>query len=89
MTMLDVLKGRLPRGLEIVKAKLSGGYYKLLFRYEGAERPGDLPTTCVPGKEKRLCDVILATAMTGFFAERGDVEAAVHWFRKTQTLLSR
>ena len=80
-TMLDILRERLPEGLEIVKVKHRTGASQMtiLFTYDGAERTGYLQTTCAPGWAERNCDFTIASVMIGIGLDREDREMIIRW----------
>jgi len=80
-TMLDILRERLPDGLEItkVKDKASASQTEIWFTYQGMESKGWLQKTCAPGCENRVCDRTVANAMMGFALKSKDLEMAEHW----------
>ena len=84
MTMLDILKDRLPDGLEIVKIKDRAGrsQIEIVFSYARTETIGWLYKTCVPGKESNVCDFTIYAAMTAIALKKGDMEMAKHWAQK-------
>lgn len=80
-TMLDILKERLPEGLEVVKVKdkASASQIQITFRYEGMENVSWLYKTCTPGCENKLCDQTIASTMLGFALKRKDLRMADYW----------
>jgi len=80
-TMLDILKERLPEGLQIIKVKdkASSDQMEIWFSYEGMEGNGWLRKTCAPGYAGRNCDYTIANAMLGFALQRRDLEMAEFW----------
>ena len=88
MEMLEILKGRLPEGLEIVKVKNRSGssQMEIRFSYEGTEAVGWLWKTCTPGKAEHLCDFTLYGVMCNVGITRNDFEMAKFWSDKQMAL---
>ena len=82
MEMLEILKGRLPEGLEIVKTKNKGSQTEIKFSYEGLEVVSWLPKTCTPGAAEYMCDSTLYGAMANVYMKRGDFDTAKFWMDK-------
>ena len=82
--MLEILKSRLPEGLEIVKVqdRTGASQLKIRFAYKGQESMGHLNKTCAPGEAERNCDFTIHTVMLGFALDRGDLAAAKYWADK-------
>lgn len=81
-TMLDILKDRLPEGLEIVKVKdkASASQIQIWFSYKGGEPEVSwLYKTCVPGRENKLCDQTIACVMLGVALKLKDLGMAEYW----------
>lgn len=80
-TMLDILKERLPEGLEIVKVKdkASASQIQITFSYEGTEEVGWVHKTCAPGCEKKLCDQTIASIMFSFALKQNYLVMADYW----------
>lgn len=81
MTMLDILRNRLPDGLTIIEAKEKPSKYIVKFAYKGEalSGQGELTKACTPGKENAICDTTIQVAMTGYMLDKGDLEGAKHW----------
>lgn len=88
MEMLEILKTRLPDGLEIVSAKQRGATIHLVFAYKGEEVKSTLQTSCAPGAAEKLCDFTVCLAMAQFAMNRGDVAEARAWMDKQQAVLT-
>ncbi len=88
MAMLDVLKGRLPEGLSIVKTKdrSNASQMKVWFAYEGTEVLGYLPKTCTPGYAEHVCDMTVCTVMMKVGFERNDLDMVNIWNEKQNAL---
>ena len=84
MEMIDILKGRLPEGLEIVKIKnkRSNSQTEILFKYKDTEGTGYLWKMCAPGHENNVCDATIFNVMAGISFKRGDLEATKYWLDK-------
>lgn len=80
-TMLDVLRERLPDGLEIIKVqdKANASQIKMWFRYKGAETVNWVSKTCAPGYATKLCDQTIASTMMGIALDLQDLEMAEQW----------
>lgn len=80
-TMLDILKERLPEGLEIVKVKdrANASQIQVFFSYEGKESTNWIRKTCAPGWEEKLCDRTIASTMLGYALDRKNLEMADYW----------
>lgn len=81
MTMLDILKARLPDGLTITSVKEKPSKYLVRFSYKGEELNGqeELVKACTPGKENAVCDTTIQVAMTGFMLNKKDLPGAMKW----------
>ena len=82
--MLDILKKRLPEGLEIIKVKdkASASQMQIWFSYKGVEKAGWLYKTCAPGCENKICDQTIASAMLGVALKLKDLSMADYWTDK-------
>lgn len=89
MEMLEILKNRLPEGLEIVKVynRTGRSQIKILFSYGGHEIFGYLNKTCAPGHAERDCDFSICTVMLGIALETNDLVSAKHWMEKQQKIV--
>ena len=81
--MLEILRKRLPEGLEIAKVMDKANASQIEISYRGMETNGWLNKTCAPGHAARLCDKTIATAMLGFAIQLKDIEMADYWKDKT------
>lgn len=86
MTMLEIMKERLPEGLEIVRVRELAGRSKILFSYDGVEVTGYLPKTCAPGKETNVADFNIHTVMMEARMRKGDIDGAREWMAKQSAL---
>lgn len=87
-TMLDILKVRLPEGLEITRTRehRSRNSIQIWFRYQGYETHGELQKTCAPGCAEQNCDFTIGNAMMSIALKMGNVHMAELW---RDRLLSR
>jgi len=83
-TMIDILKERLPEGLEVVKVKdkASASQAQITFAYKGLESGSWIYKTCAPGCEYKLCDSTIASVMMSFGIKLHDLEMAEYWKAK-------
>jgi hypothetical protein len=89
MTMLDILKERLPEGLTIakVKDKSNASQIQIWFDYEEVKGVVSwLNKTCAPGCAERVCDATINAAMAGVGLKRKDQEMASYWLGKTMNM---
>lgn len=88
MEMLEILKGRLPEGLEIVKVKNRSGssQIEIKFSYKGTEAIGWLWKTCAPGKAEDICDFTVCAVMMNVGLMLNDLEMVKFWKDKQETL---
>ena len=88
MEMLEILKGRLPEGLEIVKVKNRSGrsQTEILFRYDGVEFTSYLHKTCAPGCENEVCDNVICGVLMAVALKQGDMEKAKYWMDRQLNL---
>lgn len=77
--MLDILKERLPDGLEIIKVKDRGNQTQIWFRYQGYETRGELQKTCAPGYAEQNCDYTISNAMMSIALKKGDAQMTKVW----------
>lgn len=84
MTMLDILKKRLPEGLEIAKVidKANASQIEIWFAYRGMKTNCWLSKTCAPGHATKLCDKTIATAMLGFAIQLKDMDLCQYFGQK-------
>lgn len=84
MEMVEILKGRLPEGLEIVKVKdrRNRSQAEIVFRYQGVEVTGWLTKMCTPGNEERICDLAAYNAILQVAIRNNDVSLAQDMFDK-------
>lgn len=89
MQMLEIVKDRMPEGLEIVKTKCksNSSQIQIWFTYDGMECVGYLPRICTPGMHDRVCDRTIFNAMAEFALMKGDLATAKEWLTKC-TMLS-
>lgn len=86
MEMVEILKGRLPDGLEIVKVKdrSNRSQAEIIFRYQGVEVSSWLPKMCTPGHEERVCDLTAYNAILQVAIRNNDIKLAQEMFDKIQ-----
>lgn len=84
MEMLEIMKSRMPKGLEVIRIWDRNGsdQIKILFSYEGHQHYGWLRKTCTPGFAEKNCDFSICTVMIGIALERNDLEMVKHWKEK-------
>lgn len=84
MEMVEILKGRLPDGLEIVKVKNRTGrsQVEILFRCDGFEFTSWLHKTCTPGHENNVCDKVIFNVLAAVAIKKNDLEKAKYWLDK-------
>ena len=72
MSMLDILKERLPEGLQIksFKDRAHRSQVEIVFVCEGVETTGWLHKTCAPGHEHNICDSVINNAMMAIALEK-------------------
>lgn len=82
--MLEIMKKRLPEGLEIVKVKNQSNrnQAEITFSYKGYEVKEWLTKTCTPGHEEKNCDQTIFNAMAMLAIKRNDFETAKYWSDK-------
>ena len=81
-TMFDVLKSRLPEGLEIVRMKERPGKYLVWFSLGGVEAYGELAKSCAPGANGSVADAVICNAMANIAIQKNDVQTARLWLDK-------
>ena len=81
-TMLDVLKGRLIRGLEITKVAETNSKYTITFRFCGDTAKAELPKSCSPGAHNKVADNTIITAISSIYMKRGEYAKAKEWLDK-------
>lgn len=87
-TMLDILKERLPEGLEITKVQDRSNSRQVLvrFSYQGIETVGYLNKTCAPGHAERTCDLVICSTMLSIGLKKRDLNMVQEWADKQNTL---
>lgn len=80
-TMLDILKERLPNGLEITRSKdrRNSSQVEIWFRYQGYVTRGELQKVCAPGYAEKNCDFTINNAMLSIALKKGDADMAEFW----------
>ena len=85
-TMLDILKERLPEGLEIIKVKENYNKYILSFKFEDQiVNKIELQKTCGYGYHNYNCDFTIKTAMSSIYLNKGNILKAKEWLDKKIT----
>lgn len=87
MTMLEIMKDRLPEEAMIVQAKEKQSRFELILEIEGKTAKGSLPKTCSPGMAENVVDFSICTIMMGAYLEHGDLEKAKFWKNKQDELV--
>ena len=88
--MLELLKSRLPDGLEVsrVGSGARAWQLKVWFVYDGTEVLGYLPKSCAPGCEEHVCDMTICSAMMKIGLERNDKEMVRVWNDRINNLVT-
>ena len=82
--MLNTLKDRLPKGLEIKKVREKPSKYEITFIIDGMDIKAELPKTCAPGMQSRVADHTIINAMAMNAMKNGDMATAKMWLDKLQ-----
>ncbi len=84
IAMVEILKKRLPKGLEIVKIKnqTNRSQVEITFSYNGKEKKEWLHKVCEIGFENRICDRTVSNVMAAFALDNNDLETAKYWIDK-------
>ena len=82
MTMLDIMKGRLPEGLEIAAVKERTSRFEIAFTCKGEQVKGYLPKACQPGYGEKIADFTICAAMMEVGLRTNNMEMAKDWMRK-------
>lgn len=77
--MLEILKKRLPEGLEILAVKERSSKYDLVFGFEGEQAKAQLQKACAPGYAEANVDFTICLVMAGIYIQRGDYKNAKLW----------
>ena len=88
MTMLEIMKNRLPEGAIIVQAKEKPSRFDLIVEVDGITTKGSLPKTCSPNMAENVVDFSICTFMMGAYLESGNFEKAKIWKEKQDELVS-
>lgn len=88
MEMIEILRERLPKGLEIKKVydRTGSSNLKITFSLDGHEHIGWLNKTCAPGNAEKVCDFSICAVMVGIALEQNDFVAAKYWTEKQRSL---
>lgn len=87
MTMLEIMKERLPKEAKIVQVKEKSGKYDLVVEVDGKTTKGSLPKTCEPDKVEYTVDFIVCVIMASAYFEQGDLEKAKYWLNKQNEMV--
>lgn len=87
MTMLEIFKSRLPKGLEIIKTK--GRYQKteVILKYGEVTHLLMLHKMCIPGDENYLCDIEICNVMMAIAMKKKDNDMFKTWLKRQQALI--
>lgn len=80
--MLNTLKERMPKGLEIKKVKEKRSKYEITFLIDGQDITGELPKTCAPGFQNRVADLTIFNVMAWNEMNNGRIKEAKMWLDK-------
>lgn len=83
-TMLDILKGRLIEGVQIMKCKERASDYKIVLSKDGLNYDTTLPKSCTPGMEETLVDKTIYSALSSFALQQNDIAKTKYWLNKCQ-----
>lgn len=86
MTMLEIMKGRIPAGVELTKATEKPGRYDIVLSVDGMSGKSSLPKTCTPGKAEMVADFAVNAAMMDLYFKTGDKERVKFWLDKQSAL---
>lgn len=86
MTMLEIMKERLPKEAEIVKVKETTDKYALVVDVEGQTTKGSLAKTCAPDMAEYVVDYTISSIMLCAYCEREDFEKAKFWLEKQREM---
>lgn len=86
MTMLEILRKRLPNELEIISVKEKRACYEITFGTGGKQVKTSLQKTCAPGMSEKVVDFSICLVMCQASMEAGDLEKAKEWMDKQRRL---
>lgn len=79
MSMIDIFKDTLQKGMVITNCKELSNRYKITLMYEGMEGTCELNKMCVPNSERALCRKAIDTAISGMYINIGNLLEAKAW----------
>lgn len=79
MNMMEILKGELKEGMEIIKEKELNNKFKYTLTYAGMTGEGELVKTCTPSMEKQVCRKSIDEVITGMYFSMNDYANAKYW----------
>ena len=80
--MLNTLKARLPKEMEIKKVKEKPSKYEITFLIGGGTINQELPKTCTPECQSRVADMTIFNVMARNAMDNGDMKTAKMWLDK-------
>lgn len=81
-SIVDVLKERLPKELNIKDIKEFKSLYRIIFEYNGSETKCSLTKYYALGCENQVVDDAINLAMATILMEQGDYQKAKEWHNK-------
>lgn len=87
MTMLEIMKDRIPKEAVIVQVKEKPSRFELILEVEGKSTKGSLPKTCAPNVAVNVVDFSICTIMMSAYLESGNMEKAKFWKGKQDELV--
>ena len=82
MTMFELMERRLPDGLTVASCKEKSTKYVLVLEYDGIQTTAELPKACAPGKQGKVINQAICSAMMSVMLKKGDADAAQRWMDK-------
>lgn len=79
MGMLEIFKGTLQDGMEIIKEKELVNGFKVTLSYNGMTADTNIPKAVVSGREKDVCKSSINNAMSTMYINAGNIEEAKAW----------
>lgn len=87
MTMLEIMRERVPAGSEITKVAEKQSRYDFVLSVDGGTVKGSLPKACAPGMAENVVDFTICATMMEFYLTRGDLENTKKWKEKQDALV--
>lgn len=87
MTMLEIMKERVPAGVDIINVAEKPSKYELILFVDGEKVSCWVPKACTPGSAETVVDFAICTTMIGLYLERGDLKNAKKWKDKQMSLV--